>query len=493
MLGARRARGVVPPWTPASLSDLIHYGEARSGDNTITTGDVETLAALFGSAAAMGSASSTVRPALSTHEMINGDEVVSFDGVDEWLRALSVARPTTIAILVRQVVWESGLPIVSFGSGNFPRLRKSGVSNRVDFQATGATPISQPAATLNDEYFRVILTEDDGAEQFCTLYDGALDEATAVVDSDANADSRAADGQTLSLAAFVTGGSPAELEVVAVLAKSGDLLTSDEKTALLTYWRENLIETGAVSVMPFVGTRTANSNAQPRPYPASHEAVSGDTIASCAARLVGSWGGSGGTTIGSGDDPGAGNRGAMEALATTQGLANLVALVMVGTNDASSGAINATNYERFIRRLFAVAGVTPASNLKVFCAFITPRTDGAGVPQGRIDTFNDTDLPALIATLQGEGFAVDTWDPEADFNTGTMLQGDAIHPNLLGAKHVATAAHAALTAGIEGAGSLISASNRLVLVGDSITAGGSNLVPQATAQYRPWLARLLAS
>lgn len=242
-----------------------------------------------------------------------------------------------------------------------------------------------------------------------------------------------------------------------------------------------------MSHVPFIGTRSLNSNAQPRPYWPLHEAVSGNTVSDVEDRLCGSWGGSGGTTIGSGgDDPGEGNRGTMETLATTDGNPNIVALVMCGTNDASSGEIDSTIYERFIRRLFAVAGVTPASALKVYCAFLTGRTDGAGVPQGRIDTFNNTTLPAIISTLQTAEFDVDTWDPVTGFNTGTMLVDDR-HTNLLGSQHVAQAAYDVLSAN-----SLLTGSHRIVLIGDSITAGGSTLVPQATAQYRPWLSRYIA-
>lgn len=242
--GRRVGGGGAAAWTPAQLSDLIHYSETRSAENDVQSGAYQSFAALFGSAVSLTAASAGVRPAQSTSELLNGGTIAVFDGVDDWLRNTNAARPTTIAILARQVAWESGFPLVSFGA-NFPRLRKSGVSNRVEFAATTLTILSQPAATWDDEFFRVVLAEDDGATQYCSLYDAALDEGTVVTDSDVNANARPADGQTLSLAAFVTGTSPSQLEVAAVLCKSGALLTAGEKTSLLDYWRSEIVENGA--------------------------------------------------------------------------------------------------------------------------------------------------------------------------------------------------------------------------------------------------------
>lgn len=477
----------VPQWTPLSLSSVTGYYETDSQTyNSIVSTAYSAINDMSAAGKHLTSASAGVRPAVITSTLLPGWNIAQFDGTDDWLRNTNTSRPVSGAILCRYSTWQSGLPMWSFGSGNFPRLRKAGVNGRAEFDLTSTAIASQPATTLTDEYFRVIMWDDDGATQYCYVYDAALDESTVVSDSDANANTRATDGQTFSLGAFVTGTSPAQLEVAALLTRSVST-TAAERTQLLDYWRRNITERSVASRMDFVGTRVTRSDAAPRPYPSQHEGASGNAIADVQLRLAGAWGGSGGVTIGSGDDPGAGNRGAMETLATTRAITNMVAVVHVGTNDATSGAVNTTNYQRMAQRIWAVAGVGPGTLIKIILCTITGRTDGGGTPQTRIDTFNAA-LPGIITTLTGLGIPAVICDLAASFNTNTMLQGDGLHPNLLGAQTNAQTIYNVLSAQ-----SLISSANKLVLIGDSITEGGTNLIPQATAQYRPWLARLLAA
>lgn len=472
-------------WTPALLDNVITWGETRSASNTITSDEYETLADLSTSGKPLGSASSTVRPARVLDDMLSGGAVAEFDGVDEWLRNTSTACPKTVVVVYQQVVWTSAEALISYGASNRPQLRQAGVSNRVDFLAA-SSPVSQPAVTFTERYYRCVIGEDDGStSQTCTIYDPSFTVVEGT-DTDANVNARSADGGVFSLCAFVAGTFPTNARIAFVLATT-DVLTPAEKTSLLDYLRREIVDVQPLPAMTFVGTRTTRADAQPRPYPIEHEGQSGNTVAGCASRLVGFWGGSGGTTIGSGDDPGAGNRGAMETLATTRSEANMVCVVHIGTNDASSGAIDSTTYERFIRRLWAVAGVGPGNIAAIILCSIVGRTDGAGVPQGRLNTFNSTSLPTIIGNLTGASIPVTLCDLAAAFNTGTMLGSDGLHPNKLGAQTIAQTIYDTLV--VE---DLVSPNNRLVLIGDSITEGGTAFV-QATAQYRPWLAKLLAA
>ncbi|NJN63442.1 MAG: hypothetical protein HC882_00260 [Acidobacteria bacterium] len=471
-------------WTPAEFgARVVLWTEARNPGNTVLAGEYDVQIDLGPAGNDMIAGGPTTRPDSLTSVMLSGGVYADYNGTTDWMRALNTAVYKSVFQLYQQVVnGVPGRPIASWGASNQERLRQGAVVDRIGFIAAGATEVLS-TSNVTDRYFHLIAGIDvDAANQRVIVW--APDILTRASDNTgANANARGVGVGTSSVGAFVTGTFPTRMNEALDLRLT-DVPTEQEIDQIAAYARRNMVDLQALPTTTFVGTRITQADAQPRPYPLEHEGQSGNTVSACANRLVGTWVGAD-VTIGSPSDPGPGNRGAMETLATTRALTNLVPVVLVGTNDASSGPVPIVAYQMFIERMWAVAGVGPGGIQAIGLCELLGRTFLAPAAQNEVIAFNAL-LPGLVATLNGLGIPAFLVPLFATFNTGTMLLPDGLHLNLLGCQTVAQGIFDELT--LQG---LVSANTLVVPVGDSITEGGPNLVPQATAQYRPWLAKLL--
>jgi len=177
----------------------------------------------------------------------------------------------------------------------------------------------------------------------------------------------------------------------------------------------------------FEGTITTMSTATPAGYQAGHEGVSGETIAQIETRMVGTWGGGGGVSLGSADDPGQGLRGHLETIVQYP-RGNTWIVLHAGTNDATAGAVSTSGYQRLCQRLWAVGNAIPGGLRGIVCCALIGRTDSAPA-QTRTDTFNAA-LPSVVTTLQAAGVFAIFCDTATGWNTGTMMDNSLGTPGL---------------------------------------------------------------
>lgn len=476
-----------PQWTPEVYFDsrIMFCGEARNilpGD--APAGRVQTWRDQGPRGLHQTAVDAASRPVLTTHAYLGGGACVEFDGVDHWLRNLACpSAPRTILAFYQQVTYAQYHPIVDFGATHFPSLRQG-----INPATITWLPASDPARVNSPilpitigsaskfSYFVPVIADDTGSAFSLATFDpaGVIDIAGSP-DASTDATARPAGPDVLSIGAFSTGSFKTNMRLAALLVLS-DSLTAAELALAVAYFQRRCVDLQPSNGLRLVGTRTTRADAQPRLYQTRHEGVSGDTLASFAARMVGTWGGSGGVTIGSADDPGVGNRGFIETLITTQGLVGVVPIVHVGMNDASSGAIDRAAYRRMVQRAVAIAALGPGTMPKIGLCTVTGRNDD-DAKQARIDTFNAA-LPTDITTLVGGGAPAVIVDIATPFDRTTMTDIGGIHYNEPGAQNVGATHSAWLTA--QGLRALF-----LVYGGDSLTEGGTNL--EQWASFRVWL------
>lgn len=479
MRAGLRGFGGAGTWTPLKLGpSLIQWHEAGSALNTVPSGAIDVWADLSGNGRAMSAPSSTQRPAQSASVLLTNTKTALCDGVDDYLRIASTTRPSTIAIVYRMPSYSANQAIVSFGTA-YPYLAKGNVTDCVKYFSTAGGAIQCSSAPLTDGYFHLIVVTDDGTNTRLTVYDPSFTVATQT-QTGTDATARAASPGALAFGALGNGTFPQTADAPFLLTMSS-VITTAQEAALLDYCRRSFVDLQPAPKMPFIGTLSTNRTAQPRTFPIVHDGVSGDTISLWSTRVVGAWGGGGTVTIGGADDPGVGNRGAIEALINAGNL-NIVAAPIIGTAD-STGAISWSAMALTIRRAFAIAsamGATLAWQSQSILPVAAPAS--ATYLQANIDAYN-TAGPGQVTTLQGFGLNVWWTDITTGFTPGTDLLADGLHLTDVGAPRVAALIAAELVSH-----GVCDSSHQLWLSGHSHVSGGT---PKCTAQSRNWIARAI--
>jgi len=458
-------------YTPSLLDNIIHWSETRNAGNTIVSGKYDLLLDLSSSAKSLTALSASARPTVTVEPLLSGQTVAVFDGVDDGMKNVSVTRPQTIIGLIKRGADANDFPIVVFFNGTaYTYIAKSNtVSGAIRAYPNGAVSLS-PVVSIGDGYYHPFVLVDDGANPVFYIYgsDFVTQIGSATV---ANATARPASPGQISIGSWTDGTVPTD-DTFAFLLATSDVLTLNERLSALCYL-SHTYSTQALPTMEFVGTRTTQADAQPRPYPLHHEGEGGNTIQTWGWRMVGVWTGSN-TTLGAVGDPGVGNRGAIEALRNA-GNDSMIVVCFIGASGPSSGLM-----DQNVRRIWSV-GQGAVKHILVLSILPAP---GLGDPTAR-DQYN-SEMPAVIAAMQGDGISVEWLDITPGFNAGTDLVSDNIHLSTAGAAKVS----GTLTPRI------IATSNptedQLVLSGHSQVEGGPTHVPAATAQIRPYVARDLA-
>jgi hypothetical protein len=154
-------------------------------------------------------------------------------------------------------------------------------------------------------------------------------------------------------------------------------------------------------------------------------------------------------------------------------------VLLIGMNDASTGAISTTDYELMVRRMWSIASSASATAvLEFFVCTITGNTNAT--TQGRITTFNAA-VDTIVTNLTGFGIPASKCDLASVFDTQGM-QSDGLHYNAAGTRVVAQEIwdHTVTR-------SLNDPANCFLCAGDSLTEGGDTRAEGQTASYRPWL------
>ena len=474
------------PWTPKMLPGIAAWFDTADPSNNVSGGVATQLTDLSGNGR-HATAAGAARPPTTAEDLLNGALVARFSTTHSMTIA---ACPRPRAILWVGRPRSGGVDTYlafGYGAGFVPCVRVSASGTRWGYQIAGTNVPDGVGAGLIDEYFRPLALIDDGTGANGVRLDTFNSKATAIQYTGRTTDAtgRSADGLAFKLndPSFPTAFELRALVILSQAPSAADVAQWAE------YARRNYIDTGSPSRIEWVGTLSTNDEAQPRPYPAAHDAVSGQTLQGCDWLMNGVWSGTD-VTIGSPGDPGAGNRGAIETLCTTQGKTDVVAVWMgppaVETQNPDI-TVYYPAYERMIRRAHAVQGVGPGSIVKhyicpILPGLLAPYSDTQG---GIWNTWASTTLQTDMA-----GFGVPTaWvDMLTGFDTVTMLRPSDQHLNWpTGDKFIAQALANKLSAD-----GYLTGAYRLLLIGHSHVAGGSNLTPASTAQFRAWLARLMA-
>ncbi len=478
-----RGFGGGAPWSPLQLPGLLLWEEAWNTSNP-TDGGGRFTSLLDKSGAGKHLLAQTLGPTAYADPMLGGKKVAQYGGsAGEYCKIASITRPVTQIVVVASTgAFTANYPITSYGS-NYPYLSFSNAAiGRVGYWPEATTQLYTTAAPLVEQNFKTLFSVDDGTNVSIITLDSDFAtevETVSVVD----ALGRAASPGVLAQGALAAGTFPMAQKIAAQIAMSGVISASD-RARVAAYLRSQLYAQ-AQPRMPWVGTRTTQSRAQPGPYPIRHEGQSGDTIATWGNRLVGTWGDwdPAHYAVGGTGDPGAGNRGAAETLAG-QGNLNLLLIVNIGGNDAA-GTISIPNTQLVLRRFASIVGNVGGAVKIVMC---TEPPFGTIYPtqNANLATYN-AGLVGMVSTMQGLGYSIVLADCAAGFDAATMLQADSIHCKATGNDHMS----AAIVGAVTGAGWNVS-SVQTCVSGHSRIEGGDSTMPGATGGVRPALARDLA-
>lgn len=471
-------------WTPAQLPGLLLWEEAWNADNPVDGGGRFT-SLLDKSGAGKHLLSQTLGPTAYVEPMLGGKKVAKYGGsAGEYCKVASIARPATQILVVASTgSFTANYPITSYGSA-YPYLSFSNAATgRVGYWPEATTQLYTTAAPLVEQNFKVLFSTDDSTNVSVITVDSDFAtevETVSVVDALA----RAASPGALAQGALATGTFPMAQKIAAQIAMSG-VISAADRARVAAYLRSQLYAQPQ-PIMPWIGTRTTQSRAQPGPYPIRHEGQSGDTIATWGNRLVGTWGDwdPAHYAVGGAGDPGAGNRGAAETLAA-QGNLNILLIVNIGGNDAA-GVISIPNTQLVLRRFASILANLGGTVKIVMC---TEPPFGAIYPtqNANIATYN-TGLVGMVSTMQGLGYSIVLADCAAGFDAATMLQADSIHCKAAGNDHMSAAIVGAATGAGWNVPTVQSCSS-----GHSRVEGGNSTMPAATAGWRPAAARDMAA